>query len=54
MKSPASRRQEEKREAKLAEMEEQIKAGTLVVRKMTSEERKQLPPRKPAKRRRTY
>jgi hypothetical protein len=48
----AYQRQEEKRQAKLAEMQEQIEAGTLVVRKMTPEERKKLPPRprKPAKR----
>jgi hypothetical protein len=48
----AHQRQEEKKQIKLAEMREQIKAGTLVVRKMTAEEREQLPPRKPAKRRR--
>ena len=41
-------RQEEKRQAKLAEIDEQIKAGTLVVRKMTAAERKKFPPR-PAK-----
>ncbi len=38
-------RQEEQRQAKLALMREQIKAGTLVVRKMTAEERKRYPAR---------
>jgi hypothetical protein len=50
----AYERQQEKREAKLAEMQEQIKAGTLVVRKMTDEERAQLPPPRPAKRKPRY
>jgi hypothetical protein len=48
----AHQRQEEKRQVKFAEMEEQIKAGKLVVRKMTAEERKRFPPRNlPRKRR---
>jgi len=38
-------RQEEQRQAKLAAIEDQIKAGTLVVRKMTAAERKQYPAR---------
>jgi hypothetical protein len=36
-------RQEEQRQAKLALIDEQIKAGTLVVRKMTADERKKYP-----------
>jgi hypothetical protein len=32
-------RQEEKKQAKLALMQQQVKAGTLVIRKMTTEER---------------
>jgi hypothetical protein len=47
-------RQEEKRQVKFAEMEEQIKAGTLVVRKMTAAERKKFPPLNRAKKRRAY
>ena len=50
--NPAHKRQEEKRQAKLAEMQEQIKDGSLVVRKMTAKEREQLPPPRPLKRRR--
>ena len=38
-------RQEEQRQAKLAAIDEQIKAGTLVVRKMTAAERKKFPAR---------
>ena len=38
-------RQEEQRQAKLAAIDEQIKAGTLVVRKMTAAERKRYPAR---------
>jgi hypothetical protein len=48
----AHERQEEQRQAKLASMEEQIKAGTLVVRKMTREEREKFPPREQVKRKR--
>jgi hypothetical protein len=44
-------RQEEKKRAKLELMDQQIKAGTLVVRKMTAEERSKLPPPRPAKKR---
>jgi hypothetical protein len=36
-------RQEEKRQEKLAEIQEQVEAGTLVIRKMTAEERKKYP-----------
>ena len=36
-------RAEEQRRAKLAAIDEQIKAGTLVVRKMTAEERAKYP-----------
>lgn len=38
-------RQQEERERKLAEMQEQIERGTLVIRKMTDEERRANPPR---------
>jgi hypothetical protein len=38
----------EKREEKLATMREQIENGSLVIREMTAEERRQYPPR-PAK-----
>jgi hypothetical protein len=38
-------RQEERREARLKEIQEAIAAGTLVVRQMTAEERAQFPPR---------
>lgn len=40
-------RQEEKRQAKLDEMQQQIDSGELVVRKMTAAERKKFPPRPP-------
>ena len=46
-------RQEEKRQVKLAEMEEQIKEGTLLVRKMTAAERKKFPPLNRSKKRRS-
>ncbi len=38
--SPQAVRAQEKREAKLAEIAEQVKDGSLVVRKMTAAERK--------------
>jgi hypothetical protein len=40
----AHERQEEQRQAKLKLMRQQIKAGKLVVRQMTDEERKKYPP----------
>ena len=40
-------RQEEKRKAKLDEIQEQIDSGDLVVRKMTPAERKKFPPKPP-------
>ena len=47
-------RAEEQRQAKLAAIDEQIKAGTLVVRKMTKAEREKYPakpvPEKPKRR----
>ena len=47
-------RAEEQRQAKLEQMRQQIEAGTLVVRKMTAEERAKYParpqPEKPKKR----
>jgi signal recognition particle GTPase len=51
---PRNKRQEEKRQAKLDDMEEQVQAGTLVVRKMTAQERKDNPPLNRARKRRIY
>ena len=51
---PLSQKQQEKRQAKLDEMDEQIKAGTLVVRKMTTQERKDNPPLNRARKKRFY
>jgi hypothetical protein len=36
---------EEKRQAKLAQVQEQVEDGSLVIRQMTEEERRQYPPR---------
>ena len=47
-------RAEEQRQAKLDLMKEQVKAGTLVVRKMTDEERKKYPAKPNAKPKRSY
>ena len=44
-----SQRQEEKRKEQLELIEQQIKDGTLVVRKMTKAERAKFPPRTPEK-----
>jgi hypothetical protein len=44
-----SQRQEEKRKQQLELIEQQIKDGTLVVRKMTKAERAKFPPRPQAK-----
>ena len=44
MKTP-KQRAEERRKEKLAEIDEQVKQGTLKIRKMTARERKQHPPR---------
>jgi hypothetical protein len=41
----ARERAEEKREAKLEQMREQVESGSLVIRKMTDEERRRFPPR---------
>jgi hypothetical protein len=38
-------RAEEKREEKLAQVREQVDSGSLVIRKMTDEERRRYPPR---------
>jgi hypothetical protein len=45
-------RAEEKRLAKLALVEEQVQSGSLVIRKMTADERRRYPPRpaRPSKR----
>jgi hypothetical protein len=42
---------EEKRQAKLAQVEEQVKEGSLVIRQMTEEEREKYPPRPPREKR---
>ncbi len=42
-------REAEKRREKLELMEQQVKEGSLVVRKMTADERKRFPPRSPGK-----
>ena len=42
-------KQEERRKEKLALMEQQVKDGSLVVRKMTATERKKYPARSPGK-----
>ena len=44
MKTPKER-SEEKRQEKLADIQEQVDKGLLSIRKMTPEERKQNPPR---------
>ena len=43
--STASERAQERRQAKLDDMQQQIEDGTLTVRKMTAEERAANPPR---------
>jgi hypothetical protein len=45
-------RAEERRDAKLEQIREQVASGSLVIRTMTAEERKRYPPR-PASERRT-
>jgi hypothetical protein len=50
MKSPQEREQEKRRQ-KLAAVEEQIRSGSLVVRKMTAAERARYPPRQAPPRR---
>jgi hypothetical protein len=50
MKSPQEREQEKRRQ-KLAEVEEQVRSGSLVVRKMTAAERARYPPRQAPPRR---
>jgi hypothetical protein len=46
----AQERAEEKRQAKLDNVREQVESGSLVIRKMTAEERRQNPPRPAAPR----
>ena len=41
----AQQRQQEQREKKLEEIRKQVEDGSLVIRKMTAEERKANPPR---------
>jgi hypothetical protein len=43
--SPTARRQQKRREEKLALVQEQIEDGSLTIRQMTPEERKKYPPR---------
>ncbi|HTR72081.1 MAG TPA: hypothetical protein VMG80_00670 [Solirubrobacteraceae bacterium] len=50
MPGPQQLRQQEKREAKLKDIEEQVSQGTLLIRQMTAAERKRYPPKDPASR----
>ncbi len=51
MRTPAERKEEARRQ-KLAEIQEQVDGGGLVIRPMTKEERKRFPPKpRPEKRR---
>lgn len=50
MPSPYQLRQQERHEAKLEDIREQVASGRLVIRKMTAEERKRFPPRDSAAR----
>jgi hypothetical protein len=50
MKTPKEREQERRRQ-KLAAVEEQVRSGSLVVRKMTAAERERYPPRQAAPKR---
>ncbi|HSJ18453.1 MAG TPA: hypothetical protein VK920_10195 [Solirubrobacterales bacterium] len=43
--SPTAKRQQKRREEKLALVREQIEDGSLTIRQMTPEERKKYPPR---------
>ena len=43
----ARERAEEKREAKLELVRDQVQSGSLVIRQMTDEERRRYPPRPP-------
>jgi hypothetical protein len=52
--SPTHARREERRQAQLELIQEQIKAGTLAVRQMTREERKKFPPRPRPKKKRAW
>lgn len=47
MPSPQQVRQQEQREEKLRQIREQVATGTLVIRKMTADERRRFPPREP-------
>jgi hypothetical protein len=47
----ARERAEEKREAKLEQVREQVKSGSLVIRQMTADERRRYPPRQIAPKR---
>lgn len=51
MPSPTQMRQQEKREARLRDIREQVAEGKLVIRRMTPDERRQFPPREPSTRR---
>jgi hypothetical protein len=52
--SPTHARREERRQAQLELIQEQIKAGTLAVRQMTREERLKFPPRPRPKKKRAW
>lgn len=47
----ARERAEEKRQAKLESVKEEVENGTLVIRQMTEEERLRFPPKPPAPKR---
>ncbi len=55
MPGPHQLRQQERHDEKLKEIRQQVAKGTLVIRKMTSEERAKYPPREadPSRRRRS-
>jgi hypothetical protein len=44
-KTPTARKQEQRRQEKLALVQQQIDEGSLTIRQMTPEERKKYPPR---------
>ena len=48
--STARERQEQKRQEKLENVKEQVESGSLVIRKMTKEEREKFPPKEPGER----
>jgi hypothetical protein len=53
VKTPAERK-EEARQQKLEEIQEQVDSGSLVIRRMTKQERRRFPPRPQAPRRKRW